>query len=332
MYRKFLPSLKMALIPPNSSVYSSLTNSKFYIYLSLNSNPDFNFNFSLLKSKKIPPLTSKSKIHNSPIQIPQKPLNLFTCRDGMNSSNVEEERIDMDYDSENLESPWEGAVIYKRNPSISHLEYCTTLERLGFGEVSSDTSKSMASKMGLRVTKSVKDFPFGTPVQISIDVTRKKHRLRLDGVIKTVLGLSCNRCGGPAAESVFSNFTILLDEEPVEEPDVIDMGVIFGEERSSKTSSSLNEGEADDYEDALIDLDDRLYFPPEDREIDISKNIRDLVHIEITINAICDAKCQGICLKCGTNLNIGSCNCNRKEEKKVNRGPLGDLRKQMQQM
>lgn len=186
----------MALIfPSNSAVYSSSSNTKFYVSSSQNSNPDFNFNFNLLKTKKIPSLTSKSKINNSPIQIPQKPLNFFTCRDGMNSSNVEEEIIDMDYDydSENLESPWEGAVIYKRNPSISHLEYCTTLERLGFGEVSSDVSKSMASKMGLRVTKSVKDFPFGTPVQISIDVTRKKHRLRLDGVIKTVLGLSCNR-------------------------------------------------------------------------------------------------------------------------------------------
>ncbi|RZC61782.1 hypothetical protein C5167_023559 [Papaver somniferum] len=324
----------MALIfPSNSAVYSSSSNTKFYVSSSQNSNPDFNFNFNLLKTKKIPSLTSKSKINNSPIQTPQKPLNFFTCRDGMNSSNVEEERIDMDYDydAENLESPWEGAVIYKRNPSITHLEYCTTLERLGFGEVSSDVSKSMASKMGLRVTKSVKDFPFGTPVQISIDVTRKKHRLRLDGVIKTVLGLSCNRCGGPAAEGVFSNFTLLLDEEPIEEPEVIDMGVIFGEEKSSKTSSSLNEGEADDYEDSLIDLDDRLYFPPEDREIDISKNIRDLVHIEITINAICDTNCKGICLKCGTNLNLGSCNCNRKEEKKVNYGPLGDLRKQMQQ-
>ncbi|KAI3946528.1 hypothetical protein MKX01_017744 [Papaver californicum] len=222
----------MALIfPPNSTVYSSSSNTKFYIYSSQNSNPDFNF---------------KKRIYR-----------------------------DYDYDSENLESPWEGAVIYKRNPS-----------RLGFGEVSTDASKSMASKMGLRVTKS-----------ISTDVTRKKHRLRLSGVIKTVLGLSCNRCGGPAAKGVFSNFTILLDEEPVEEPDVIDMGVIFGEQRSSKASSSLNEGEADDYEDALIDLDDRLYFPPEDREIGISKNIRDLVHIEITINAICDANCKGICLK-----------------------------------
>ncbi|OVA01136.1 Protein of unknown function DUF177 [Macleaya cordata] len=212
----------------------------------------------------------------------------------MNENSDFENTIDFDFrDSgvEDLESPWEGAVIYKRNPSISHLEYCTTLERLGFEELSTDVSKSRASTMGLRVTRAVKDYPSGTPVQISIDVTRKKRRLRLDGVIKTVLSLSCNRCGGPAAECVFSNFTLLLDEEPIEEPDVIDMGVIFGEDKSK--TSVLNE--EDDGDDILIDLDDRLYFPAEDREIDISKNIRDLVHIEITINAICDAKCKGGC-------------------------------------
>lgn len=100
----------------------------------------------------------------------------------------EEEEIDED---EGL--PWEGAVIYKRNASILHLEYCTTLERLGLGNLSTDVSKNKASVMGLWITKAVKDFPNGAPVQISIDVTRKKKKLRLDGIIKTVLTLVCNR-------------------------------------------------------------------------------------------------------------------------------------------
>ena len=49
--------------------------------------------------------------------------------------------------------------------------------------------------MGLHVTKAVKDYPNGSPVQISIDVTRKKKKLRLDRIIKTanVIGLFCNR-------------------------------------------------------------------------------------------------------------------------------------------
>ncbi|KAI4382621.1 hypothetical protein MLD38_008562 [Melastoma candidum] len=90
-------------------------------------------------------------------------------------------------------SPWEGAIIYKRNPSVTHVEYCTTLERLGMEKLSTDVSRNRASAMGIRVTNDVKDFLDGTPVQISVDVTRKKKKLRLDGIIKTVLTLGCNR-------------------------------------------------------------------------------------------------------------------------------------------
>lgn len=119
------------------------------------------------------------------------------CKGHDYDSYAEEGTVPFDWDDdeeiEDTGSPWEGAVIYKRNASILHLEYCTTLERLGLGKLSTDVSKNRASVMGLRVSKAVKDYPDGTPVQISIDVTRKKKKLRLDGIIKTVITLLCNR-------------------------------------------------------------------------------------------------------------------------------------------
>lgn len=126
---------------------------------------------------------------------------MSSSRDCINTNNqsTEEKSVSFDWGDQGLEgiedmgSPWEGAVIYKRNPLISHVEYCTTLERLGLGEHSTKISKSRASVMGLRVTKAVKDYPDGTPVLISIDISRKKQKLRLDGIIKTVLTLGCNR-------------------------------------------------------------------------------------------------------------------------------------------
>ena len=89
------------------------------------------------------------------------------------------------------------------------------------------------------------------------------------------------RCGGLAADCVFSNFSLVLTEEPIEEPDIINMGVIYGQSKANGT-----EEQEDDLSD--IDLDDWLYFPPEEKSIDISKNIRDMVHLEITINGLCD--------------------------------------------
>ncbi|XP_021274349.1 large ribosomal RNA subunit accumulation protein YCED homolog 1, chloroplastic isoform X2 [Herrania umbratica] len=265
-----------------------------------------------------------------------KSLNVLKpVRDSINQNSeyfTEENTITIDWedqeDIEDIGSPWEGAVIYRRNPSITHLEYCTTLERLGLGKLSSDISKTRASVMGLRVTRAVKDYPNGTPVQISIDVTRKKQKMRLDGIIKTVITLGCNRCGEPAAEGIFSNFSLLLSEEPIEEPEIIDIGATFEEGFKSFYGSNPEVGEDDD--DASIDWDDRLYFPPEEKEIDISKHIRDMVHLEITINAVCDSRCKGICLKCGTNLNTSSCNCSE-EVKEKGYGPLGNLGKQIQQ-
>lgn len=113
-------------------------------------------------------------------------------------SLTEKSTLDIDWedleDMEDTGSPWEGSVMYKRNASVTHVEYCTTLERLGLGRLSTEVSKTSASAMGLRVTKDVKDYPDGTPVQVSVDVIRKKKKLRLDGIVRTVITLGCNRC------------------------------------------------------------------------------------------------------------------------------------------
>lgn len=236
------------------------------------------------------------------------------------------EEIDDEDSANELSSPWEGAVIYQRNSSISHLEYCTTLERLGLDKLSSDVSRSTASLMGLRVTKDVKDYVQGTPVLISVDVTRKKGKLRLDGIVKTVITLGCFRCGEEAGHSVFCNFSLLLTDEPFEEPEVINMGVIY---RGDPNGSSSGTGE-DEEDDDSVDLDDRLYFPPEQKEIDISKPIRDMVHLEITMDAICDSKCKGLCLNCGTNLNTSRCDCSQQEVSDVGSRPFQNLKKRMQ--
>lgn len=190
------------------------------------------------------------------------------------------------------------------------------------GTLSTHVSKTRASLMGMRVSKAVKDYPLGTPVLVSLDVTRRiSNKLRLDGIIRTVLTLGCNRCGGPAAECVFSNFTLLLSEDPIEEGDVINMGVLYG-------GNQQNSEDSDEDDDALIDMDDRLHFPAEQNQIDISKNIRDLVHVEITMNAVCDPNCKGMCLRCCANLNISECRCAEQTED-TNFGPLGNLREKM---
>lgn len=45
--------------------------------------------------------------------------------------------------------------------------------------------------------------------------------------------------------------------------------------------------------------------------IDITDSIYEHLYLEIPIKTICDENCQGLCPKCGQNLNIKDCGCDR---------------------
>jgi uncharacterized metal-binding protein YceD (DUF177 family) len=250
-------------------------------------------------------------------------------------------------------SPWEGALVYCRDAAAHHLEYATSLERLGLGDLSSPDSRARAAAMGI-LSSAAKAGQAETPVLVSVDVTRRRGRLRLDGIVRTVITLGCfrcasssihrrpfmplfdlnktliffplshRRCAEPAPEGIFASFSLLLTEDPVEEPDVIDLGTIYAEEEED-IAAKEDDGDAD------IDWDDRLHFPAADKEIDISKHIRDTIHLEITFDAFCSPTCKGLCLVCGTNLNTSSCTCASPEPSKGQRGPLTELLRPLQQ-
>ena len=193
---------KITIILSSSSVIPSFHINLLKSYdLNFKSNSPSNPNFSFVHCN-IPQGLPSFNININPILKKTLASTLrFIARECMNSNDVlfgEDGSITYDWkdkqgENEDMGSPWEGAVVYQRNPSISHVEYCTTLERLGLGKLSTEVSRSRASVMGLRVTRAVKDFPLGTPVLISVDVTRKKKKLRLDGIVRTVITLACNR-------------------------------------------------------------------------------------------------------------------------------------------
>jgi uncharacterized metal-binding protein YceD (DUF177 family) len=111
---------------------------------------------------------------------------------------------------------------------------------------------------------------------------------------------------------------------------VVDLGTIFEEEQ---TKAPVLTGSQEDGDDEDIDWDDRLHFPAGEKEIDISKHIRDIIHLEITLDALCSPTCKGLCLGCGENLNTSSCSCNAEKQQAKNvqrRGPLKDLLKPLQ--
>jgi hypothetical protein len=51
--------------------------------------------------------------------------------------------------------------------------------------------------------------------------------------------LSHHRCAEPAPEGIFANFSLLLTEDPVVEPDVIDLGTIYAEEEIAAKAAAM---------------------------------------------------------------------------------------------
>ncbi|KPK98644.1 MAG: hypothetical protein AMJ95_03230 [Omnitrophica WOR_2 bacterium SM23_72] len=54
-----------------------------------------------------------------------------------------------------------------------------------------------------------------------------------------------------------------------------------------------------------------LHYPVKDSEpvIDLNPDIREEIIIEYPIKSLCRDECQGLCPKCGKNLNEGKCGC-----------------------
>ncbi|KAL0905371.1 hypothetical protein M5K25_023786 [Dendrobium thyrsiflorum] len=141
---------------------------------------------------------------------------------------------ELDPDEEDLAaSPWEGAVVYRRDASVAHVEYATTLERLGLAKLASGFSRSRASAMGIRLpARMAKDSALAneTPVLISIDVTKRKRRLKLDGILRTVINLRCNsKAEKPLQSLLFLPFSPLHGDgrEPVFLPPAENRNTLF---------------------------------------------------------------------------------------------------------
>lgn len=63
----------------------------------------------------------------------------------------------------------------------------------------------------------------------------------------------------------------------------------------------------------LADREDEDIYPVADSisQVDISESIRQFLLLAIPFKKICKPNCRGLCPTCGTNLNKGSCSCQR---------------------
>jgi uncharacterized protein len=67
----------------------------------------------------------------------------------------------------------------------------------------------------------------------------------------------------------------------------------------------------DEREVAEEDLDTSYY---RDDQIDLNELLREQFYLALPMKPLCRDDCAGLCSQCGTNLNIGTCQCSSQWE------------------
>jgi uncharacterized protein len=119
------------------------------------------------------------------------------------------------------------------------------------------------------------------PVELAFDVHRDKNRFRLDGTVRTVLELACDRC--------LELFRLVVDTE-------FDLQYLPQSEESVGSDQKL----ADE------DVDTNYY---RDYEIDLTDLLQEQFYLALPMKPLCQDVCLGLCSHCGTNLNHKTCGC-----------------------
>jgi len=104
----------------------------------------------------------------------------------------------------------------------------------------------------------------------NVHISRTPQGLLVDGTFKALTRAECVRC-----------------LEPYDQPLEIEFSEVYAYKSHSFTESNL--------------------FVPEDGNIDLSPVVREYLMLENPIKPLCKPDCQGLCIICGENLNVSTC-------------------------
>ena len=114
---------------------------------------------------------------------------------------------------------------------------------------------------------------------VRLTITNSGDReITIVGHIEAVLGIPCDRC----LEEVATPFSLDVEK-------TVDL----------KMSD----------EDRINDLDETSYI--DHSSLDVGQLVSNEILIHFPMKTLCREDCKGICFKCGQNLNLGECGCDR---------------------
>lgn len=120
-----------------------------------------------------------------------------------------------------------------------------------------------------------------TPVEVKLQVHQQGEDFLVQGKLRTVLNLVCDRCLESSSSTLEGKFSVWLVPEPL--PEVKDSE------------------------------DEWISFPAHLKEVDFSDLISRTIYLELPKKTLCREDCQGLCPVCGIDLNRATCRCKTEE-------------------
>lgn len=125
---------------------------------------------------------------------------------------------------------------------------------------------------------SSQSYTFDDELRLSVDITNTGDAFLVTGKVEGEATTECSRC--------------------LEDTQVGIDGMIEGYYLINPESQIPDDLENDEFE-----------YLPESKVIDLAPLIDSAIKLDLSFAPICSETCKGLCPKCGTNLNTGSCDC-----------------------
>jgi uncharacterized protein len=122
---------------------------------------------------------------------------------------------------------------------------------------------------------------FHNEVRVTLTLDKNNRQIHMTAEVETIGSFRCDRCGDELDKGLRNNFHMLYMSE---------------------------EEDRDAY-----DADEVRLVSPDQHEIDIGDDVRQLIMLAVPQKILCKESCAGLCPRCGRNLNREHCTCTAEE-------------------
>lgn len=131
---------------------------------------------------------------------------------------------------------------------------------------------------------------FVRPILNRVEVRHITGSVEVKGTLETVVRLSCGRCLGDFETPIRRRYRLYFTPTSPEDPEIPD-------------------------EDGIeLDAETINRVPYEGDAIELAESIQEQVVLSLPPYPLCDEACEGLCPRCGANLNTTGCDCRREEK------------------